>query len=50
MVGILLAVCAVCGLNLSGPVSLGNTGSLVLFAALLASIAVFARRGAESKK
>ena len=50
VVGILLAVCAVCGLDLSGPVSLGNTGSLVLFAALLASIAVFARRGAESKK
>ena len=50
VVGILLAVCAVCGLDLSGTVSLGNTGSLALFAALLASIVIFARKGAESRE
>ena len=47
VVGILLAVFAVFGvsLDLSGVVSFGNAGALILFALLLGSIVLFANKG-----
>ena len=47
VVGILLAVFAVLGINLdiSGVVNLGNIGALVLFAGLLVTIVLFANKG-----
>ncbi len=52
VVGILLAVFAVLGINLdlSGSVNLGNIGGLVLFAGLLATIVLFANKGAKESK
>ena len=52
VVGILLAVFAVLGINLdlSGVISLGNIGALVLFAALLVSIVLFANKGLKAGK
>ena len=52
VVGILLAVFAVLGINLdlSGSVNLGNSGGRVLFAGLLATIVLFANKGAKESK
>ena len=52
VVGILLAVFAVLEINtdISGTVDLGNIGGLVLFAGLLATIVLFASKGAKSSK
>ena len=52
VVGILLAVFAVLGINLdlSGSVNLGNIGGLVLFAGLLSTIVLFANKGAKESK
>ena len=48
VVGVLLAVFAVFGVELSGSVSLGNTGALLLFAGLLTTIVLFALRGRKA--
>lgn len=52
VVGILLAVFAVLNINLdlSGIISLGNIGALVLFAGLLVTIALFANRGLKKSR
>lgn len=52
VVGILLAVFAVLGINLdlSGTVRLGNIGALVLFAALLMTIILFASKAKKTGK
>ena len=52
VVGILLAVVAVLGLNLdlSGVINLGNIGGLAAFALLLGSILFFCNKGKQSTK
>lgn len=52
LVGIILAVLAVLGLNvdISGTISLGNIGGLVFFAALLATMILYANKGAKETK
>ena len=50
IIGIILAVCAVLGVNMSLGGILGNRGGLAFFAALIAVMLLFIFRGKKNKK